>query len=62
MGWLDLAVGTFQLYGATRANLFSLTPSIVRSDWQSEVGFAKLATEIAEIPPERWANPETIPT
>jgi len=41
MGWLDLAVGTFQLYGATPANLFSLNPSIVRSDWQYEVGFCE---------------------
>jgi hypothetical protein len=27
MGWLDLAVGMFQLYSATTANLFSLNPS-----------------------------------
>jgi hypothetical protein len=33
MGWLDLAVGTFQLYSATTSNFSSLNPSIVRSDW-----------------------------
>ena len=32
MDWLNLAVGTFRQYGATKANAFPLDPSIVTSD------------------------------
>jgi hypothetical protein len=32
MDWLNLAVGTFRQYSATKANVFSSDQSIVRSD------------------------------
>jgi len=53
MRWLDLAVGTFQLYSATTANLFSLNSIYfeIRLVVRSRL-LRSLPLTIAEIPPK----------